>query len=160
MKAMNDRPLNLQQEIGNLKAFGFPEQEASLNLARTHALISREFTRLFKEHGISDPQYNALSIVAAAGRDGVFSETIGSRMVTHDPDTTRLIDQLEKVDLVQRSRSTEDRRCVRVSITPQGRRLLLRVRKKVHDLHRRQLGHLSRKQLEQLSRLLFLARHP
>ncbi len=160
MKALNDQPLNLQQEIGKLKAFGFPEQEASLNLARTHALISREFTRLFKEHGISDPQYNALSIVAAAGRDGVFSETIGSRMVTHDPDTTRLIDQLEKVDLVQRSRSTEDRRCVRVSITPEGRRLLLRVKKKVHDLHRRQLGHLTPKQLEQLSRLLFLVRHP
>ena len=157
---MNDRPRNLQQEIGKLTAFDFPEQEASLNLARTHALISREFTRLFKEYGISDPQYNALRIVRAAGRNGVFSETIGSRMVTHDPDTTRLIDQLEKVDLVRRSRSTEDRRCVRVSITPEGRRLLLRLERKVHDLHRRQLGHLSRKQLEQLSRLLFLVRHP
>ncbi len=160
MKAVRVRPRNLQQELGKLKAFDFPEQEASLNLARTHALISREFTRLFKEYGISDPQYNALSIVAAAGRNGLFSETIGSRMVTHDPDTTRLIDQLEKVDLVQRRRSTEDRRCVRVSITPEGRRVLLRVKKKVHDLHRQQLGHLSRKQLEQLSRLLFLVRHP
>jgi DNA-binding MarR family transcriptional regulator len=81
-------------------------------------------------------------------------------MVTHDPDTTRLIDQLVKADLVRRSRSTEDRRCVCVSITPEGRRLLHRVKKKVHDLHRRQLGHLGRKQLEQLSRLLFLVRHP
>ena len=160
MKAVRDRPRNLQQELGKLKAFGFPEQEASLNLARTHALISRDFNQLFKAHGISDPQYNALHIVAAAGRDGVLSETIGARMVTHDPDTTRLIDQLVKADLVRRSRSTEDRRCVCVSITPEGRRLLHRVKKKVHDLHRRQLGHLGRKQLEQLSRLLFLVRHP
>ena len=160
MQAMTDRPRNLRQEIGKLKAFNFPEQEASLNLARTHALIRREFTRLFKEHGISDPQYNALRIVAAAGRDGIPSETIGARMVAHDPDTTRLIDRLGKVGLVRRSRAADDRRCVRVSITPQGRRLLLRVKKKVHDLHRRQLGHLGRKQLEQLSRLLFLVRHP
>ena len=160
MSASHDRPRNLQQEIGKLNAFDFPEQEASLNLARTHAWISREFTRLFKDYGISDPQYNAMRIVAAAGRDGVLSETIGSRMVTHDPDTTRLIDKLEKVDLVRRSRPASDRRCVCVSITPEGRRLLLRVEKKVHDLHRRQLGHLSRRQLEQLSRLLFLARHP
>ncbi len=160
MKARNDRPLNLQQEIGKLKAFRFPEQEASLNLARTHTLISHEFTRLFKEHGISDPQYNALRIVAAAGRDGVLSETIGARMVAHDPDTTRLVDRLVKVGLVERNRATGDRRCVHVSITPEGRRMLRRMRKKVDDLHRQQLGHLSRGQLQQLSRLLFLVRRP
>ncbi|MCA9297331.1 MAG: MarR family transcriptional regulator, partial [Phycisphaerales bacterium] len=139
-----DAPGNLQEEIGKKTPFEEPEQEAYLNLLRTHAELHGQFDRLFREHGLSDPQYNALRIVAAAGTGGIHSETIGERMVARMPDTTRLIDRLERAGLVQRTRRADDRRCVLVTITTEGRRRLRAVGKSVTALHRAQLGHLTR----------------
>ena len=124
MPTANENPRNLQEEIGKTAAFDFPEQEAYLNLVRTHAVLVGEFAQLFKEFGLSDAKYNALRIIGAAGARGVFSETVGAQMVARDPDTTRLIDRLVKAGLVARTRSEEDRRCVVVSITPDGLSLI------------------------------------
>ena len=153
-------PRNLQEEIGKSSAFELPEQEVFLNLVRTHASLLVEFSQLFKEHGISDSQYNALRIISAAGTKGLRSETIGLDMVAKDPDTTRLIDRLVKAKLAQRMRSEKDRRCVLVTITAEGRQLLRRLRPRVDRLHQHQLGHLSHRQLAQLNELLFSARNP
>jgi DNA-binding MarR family transcriptional regulator len=159
MAAEPTQPASLKDELGKSGSFDSPEQEAYLNLRRTHAVLSAQFARLFKEHGLSDPQYNALRIIAGAGRTGLHSETIGERMVAHDPDTTRLIDRLAKAGLVERRRDPEDRRCVTVCITDEGRRVLRRLAKPVRELHRAQLGHLSDRELKQLNDLLFKARH-
>ena len=160
MRPLSDSPRNLQEEIGKVSGFDCPEQEAFLNLVRTHAVLAGEFASLFKEFGLSEPQYNALRIVAAAGGRGIRTETIGARMVARDPDTTRLIDRLGKSGLVSRTRSEEDRRCVLVEITDEGRQVLRRLRPRVDRMHREQLGHLDSRDLARLSELLFRARHP
>ena len=79
-----------------------------------------------------------------------------------DPEdaTTRLIDRLVSAGLAARARSEEDRRCVVVTITGEGRQVLRRLRPRVDRLHRQQLGHLGRRQLAELNELLFRARHP
>lgn len=65
------RRSSLGEEIGKRGAFESAEQEAYLNLVRTHAMLSEGFARLFKGHGISEAQYNVLRIVgAASGGDG------------------------------------------------------------------------------------------
>ena len=79
-------------------------------------------------------------------------------MVTRDPDITRLLDRLEKRDLVRRSREKGDRRVVTARITPAGLELLKRLDEPVANLHRSQLGHLDPKQQETLIHLLELAR--
>lgn len=160
MASPNGTPRNLQEEIGKVTGFDCPEQEAFLNLLRTHAGLAGEFAQLFKEFGLSEPQYNALRIVAAAGTRGIRTETIGARMVARDPDTTRLIDRLVKAGLVSRRRSEEDRRCMLVGITDDGRQMLRRLRPRVDRMHREQLGHLDSRDLARLSELLFRARHP
>ena len=154
------RPRRLLDELDGSIPDLFPEQEASLNLARTATQIARGFRLLFKRHGISDPQYNALLIVVNAGRSGLRAETIRQRMVSDDSDTTRLVDRLEEAGYVRRERSASDRRCVQVIATPTGRTFLKKVQKEVETLHREQFGHLSATQLKQLNRLLFLVRHP
>lgn len=160
MASPNGTPRNLQEEIGKVSAFDLPEQEAFLNLLRTHAELAGEFATLFKEFGLSESQYNALRIVAAAGARGIRSEAIGVRMIARDPDTTRLIDRLVKAGLVSRRRSEEDRRCMLVGITDDGRQMLRRLRPRVDRMHREQLGHLDSRDLARLSELLFRARHP
>ena len=141
-----------------LTAFAMPEQEAYLNLVRTHAVLSRELAGTFKEAGLSDAQYNALRIIGSAGKGGIRSEAVGERMVAKDPDTTRLIDRLERAGLVERKRLDEDRRCVVAVVTDEGRRVLRRLKPRVDQVHRQQLGHLSRAKLRQLNALLFEAR--
>lgn len=148
----------LQHELGKTHPFDIPEQEAYLNLVRTTGSLSREFLRLFREHDLTESQYNVMRIVAGVGAKGVRMEHIGEMMVSHDPDTTRLIARLECVGLVERSRLDDDRRCYVVRITKDGRKLLRRIRKKVDGLHIAQLGHMTKGELKELNALLIRAR--
>ncbi|MFK7759840.1 MAG: MarR family winged helix-turn-helix transcriptional regulator [Phycisphaerales bacterium] len=150
----------LQQEVGKIHPFEIPEQEAFLNLLRTTSVLSREFAALFKAHGISEPQFNAMRIIAGSGKSGIRMEEIGQRMVAHDPDTTRLIRRLIEQGFVEKEKLADDRRCSIARITPEGRSLLRKLRPKVEKLHKDQLGHLDRNQLKSLNALLVQARNP
>src|SRR4051812_39136416 len=113
----------LQDEIKKQNPFDAPEQEVSLNLARTADQLHGEFARLFKQQGISGAQYNVLRILRGAGTELPCLEVAG-RMVSHLPDITRLVDRLEAAKLVERCRTQEDRRLVLVRITRAGLKLL------------------------------------
>ncbi|MEZ6046631.1 MAG: MarR family transcriptional regulator [Planctomycetaceae bacterium] len=83
---------------------------------------------------------------------------IADRMLQVVPAITGLIDRLEKQNLVQRERCSQDRRVVYVNITTQGEKILKQLDKPLENLHDQLLGHLSRKELQELSRLLEKAR--
>lgn len=150
----------IARELGKRDPFQSPEQEAYLNVVRTYEALAGEFDALFKAHGLSDSQYNVLRILRGAAqvqeRMGVYD--IAQRMLTRQPDITRLIDRMEKAGLVERKRCEEDRRIVWVTLTRRGRSLVNRLDRPVTELHHRQLSHLGRKRLAELSRLLFDAR--
>lgn len=151
----------LQQEIGKQRPFELPEQEAYLNLVRTfHRLASIE-DRVMREFDFSPAQYNVLRILRGIGGEGASCSVIRDRMIARVPDITRLIDRLEQRGYVTRHRGTPDRRVVRVRITDKGLKLLERMDEPILDMHRTQLGHLSRPELKQLNQLLEKARaHP
>jgi DNA-binding MarR family transcriptional regulator len=148
----------LQDQIKKKRPFEAPEEEAYLNLLRTHSELYAEFHQLFKDAGISEPKYNVLRILRGAGPEGLPSLEIADRMITRLPDITRLVDRLEAEQLVRRERSSEDRRVVRVKATQKGLDALAALDRPVSELHKAQLGHLSRAELEELSRLLEKAR--
>jgi DNA-binding MarR family transcriptional regulator len=148
----------LQQEIQQTKPFESAEVEAYLNLLRTHDRLHGDVSRFLKKHGISSPQYNVLRILRGAGPDGLPCLQIADRVVSRVPDITRLLDRLETAGFVVRARSPEDRRVVIARITKEGRRLLEGLDKPVLAFQREKLGHLSKRELETLSRLLEKAR--
>lgn len=148
----------LQRELRKRNPFDSAEQEAALNVARTHDYLASHFARLFAEHELSGPQYNVLRILRGEGGEGLPSQEIGERMVTRMPDVTRLVDRLEKAGLVERRRIVEDRRVVLVKITGAGLDLLHRLDQPVLELHKELLGHLSPSELSELNRLLARAR--
>lgn len=149
----------LQHDIRKKKPFDLPEQEAYLNLARTASFLDVDFDRLFKAHGLSNATYNVLRILRGEGAK-MPSLCIAERLVTRVPDITRLIDRLEKAGLVKRERCTSDRRVVYVAITSKGTSLLAQLDDAVRLLHKKQLSHMTRKDLGELNRLLELARTP
>ncbi|HKI17807.1 MAG TPA: MarR family transcriptional regulator, partial [Isosphaeraceae bacterium] len=83
---------------------------------------------------------------------------IADRLIAAVPGITGLLDRLEAAGLISRERSSDDRRVVFVAITPQGLELLGRLDEPLEDQHKRLIGHLSRAELTQLSRLLEKAR--
>jgi DNA-binding MarR family transcriptional regulator len=153
-------PAGLQQEIRKKKPFEQPEEEAGLNLLRTVDCIRLPFERLFAEYGLSDPQYNVLRILRGHGGEGLPCSEIGTQMITRMPDITRLVDRLEQAKLVERARTSADRRVVLVRLTEAGSDILNRLDEPVRELHIQTLGHLKRSELAELNRLLVKARHP
>ncbi len=110
----------LQSEIRQTKGFNDPGEEAVLNILRTSDVMTQLLTDLLKPSGLSLTQYNVLRILRGAAGKGACCREIGERMVTRDPDVTRLIDRLEKRDLLVRTRDKEDRRVVTIQLTPAG----------------------------------------
>jgi DNA-binding MarR family transcriptional regulator len=86
--------------------------------------------------------------------EGLACSDIGARMISRDPDITRLLDRLEKRRFISRTRETKDRRMVVTRITQGGLEALARLDKPMHDVHRKQLGHLGRERLRNLTELL------
>ena len=148
----------LQTEIKQKRAFPSLEAEAFLNLQRTADSLMRGMTEILKPAGLSPAQYNVLRILRGAGRDGLACRQVGDRMVTKDPDMTRLLDRLEARGLIARSREQKDRRVITTRITEEGLRLLKDLDGPVAELHERQLGHLRAERLRSLIELLEAAR--
>jgi DNA-binding MarR family transcriptional regulator len=134
-----------------------PEESAFLDLLRTTDLLSRRLAPVLKAEDLSSTQYNVLRILRGAGGDLACGE-IGNRMITRDPDITRLLDRLEKRGLISRRRDSKDRRTVLTRITPEGLKTLARLDEPVQTAHRQLLGHLGRARLQSLAELLRLAR--
>ncbi|HWB33524.1 MAG TPA: MarR family transcriptional regulator [Acidobacteriaceae bacterium] len=132
-------------------------------MARTVDLLGRSMAGLLKAEDLSANQYNVLRILRGASGSGSTSEglacgEIGDRMITRDPDITRLLDRLERRGLIERWRDERDRRVVMGRITAEGLKLLNRMDEPVQEAHRRQLGHLGPKRLAELVELLKMAR--
>ena len=134
------------------------EQEAYLSLLRTADVLARGAEEAIKPYGLSGTQYNVLRILRGAGPSGLCCREAAERMLTHDPDITRLLDRLERRGLIVRARASTDRRVITVRITPEGLRILVKLDKPIEECHRRQLGHLGPRRLEQLIDLLNSAR--
>jgi DNA-binding MarR family transcriptional regulator len=118
----------------------------------------RDGEALLKPLGISPTQYNVLRILRGAGEAGLACREIADRMITRDPDMTRLLDRLEKRQLIGRARDTQDRRVVKTRITPEGLALLSELDEPVRRMHQKQLAHMDERQLKTLNTLLELAR--
>jgi len=136
---------------------GGPEEAAFLDLLRTTDILSRGLVGVLRSEDLSSTQYNVLRILRGAP-DGLPCGEIAGRMITRDPDVTRLLDRLEKRKLITRSRETRDRRTVMGRISPEGLKLLARLDEPVQAAHRKQLGHLGRERLRALAELLRVSR--
>jgi DNA-binding MarR family transcriptional regulator len=136
---------------------GSTEEAVFLDLIRTSDVLSRPVAQLLKSEDLSSTQYNVLRILRGAP-DGLTCGEIGNRMITRDPDITRLLDRLEKRQLISRCRETKDRRMVLTRIAPEGLELLGRLDEPIQELHRKLLGHLGKEKLWLLAGLLAACR--
>jgi DNA-binding MarR family transcriptional regulator len=108
---------------------GLPSDRPTRTANRLHSLaihLLRQVAQVDREMGLTPERASVLSVLAFGG-----PRTIGqlARIERVSPPAiTRIADGLERARLVERTRGTDDRRVVTVSVTPAGRRLMERGR--------------------------------
>jgi len=155
----------LAKELRKRAPFVAPERAAYLNILRTSSVLGEDVLALLKQHLLSEATFDALRTLRGANDEAGDTDAggrnctqIAADMVARVPDITRIVDRLEQAGLATRSRVSADRRLVLVRITPAGRDLLGRLDEPLLKVHKEQLGHMSRAELERLSELLAKAR--
>jgi DNA-binding MarR family transcriptional regulator len=114
-------------------------------LSRTLDALNRQVTDLLKQYRVSEPQYNVLRILqaSAAEPETISCKGIADRLITRDPDLTRLLDRLEGQGLIERRRGAADRRMVQVMLSPAGQAVLNVLEEPLAHLYARQAACLS-----------------
>jgi DNA-binding MarR family transcriptional regulator len=148
--------LNIVQE----PPYSSVEEQAFLNLLRASDCLQRAFHLKIRNWGVTSTQYNVLRILRAAHPHGLTCSVIGSRMITAEPDITRLMPRLKGLKLIRQQRDSHDRRVHWTHITPAGLRLLREMDPVIVRLPGELLGRLNGAELAELIRLLELARKP
>lgn len=130
------------------------EQEAFVALQRAAARLMDGVAELLKPYGLRPAQYNVLRILRGAHPERLNCRQVAVRMMTREPDLTRLLDRLENSGLVRRERQESDRRIVRVGITWAGLELLRQIDAPMLELHRLQFDVIGPRRTATLTRLL------
>jgi DNA-binding MarR family transcriptional regulator len=127
---------------------------AFIALQKAADKLAQQAEQLLKSNGLTGAQYNVLRILRGAEPEGLACSSISERMISHDPDMTRLLDRMEKRNLITRQRQTDDRRVVKTRITSGGLDLLKRFDLPVRELHKQQFAHMGSSRVKLLGDLL------
>lgn len=151
---MPRRSSTLRQEIKQTRPFRSSAEEVVVSILRTAAVLQRHLAQVVDDHGITIQQYNVLRILRGAGESGLPTLAIRDRMIEEAAGITRLLDKLESAGLVQRERSTPDRRQVLCHITTQGLRLITTLDAPMDVANQRSAAMLDDAEREELVELL------
>jgi DNA-binding MarR family transcriptional regulator len=150
----------IQSEIRQSRPFPTREQECVVGLLRTADVVRRRLSGIVGTGGVTLQQYNVLRILRGAGAEGLPTLEIAARMIEQAPGVTRLLDRLERQELVRRVRCRDDRRQVLCTISARGRACLAALDAPVAQAGDFTLGALPRGEVATLVRLLDAVRAP
>jgi DNA-binding MarR family transcriptional regulator len=130
------------------------ETRAFVALLKAADRLGQGAEQLVKQHGLTGTQYNVLRILRGAEPSGLACKGIGDRMISHDPDMTRLLDRMEKRGLITRERQSDDRRVVKTRITSRGLDVLKKLDAPMQQLHKHQFCNFTPERLKTLAEVL------
>jgi DNA-binding MarR family transcriptional regulator len=130
------------------------EDQLFVAILRIADALAQEAEQVIKSAGLTAAQYNVLRILRGAEPHGLLCRGIADRMISRDPDMTRLLDRMEKHAWISRQRQQDDRRVIKARITTEGLKLLKKLDQPVHELHKSQFRHMTAARLKLLSELL------
>lgn len=92
------------------------------NIRRVFQAVNEYSKRAKRETGLTGPQLWAIKIIAESAPIKV--SDLARRMYLHPATVVGILDRLEAMDLVSRTRSREDRRVVDIDLTGPGRNMV------------------------------------
>lgn len=135
------------------KEFESVAQEAIVSLLVAAGHAEQELNEICSTRGITHDQYNVLRILRGVHPGGHPRYEISDRLMSRAPDVTRLVDRLERLELVERLCSTADRRLSISRITERGLGLLEEMDPEILAVHERVGERLAEDELRRLAHL-------
>lgn len=114
--------------------------------------LSQQFRTYFGQFSLTFPQAMVLTVLGETGPIPIsqLAEKTGSANST----ISGIVDRLEKLGLVRRTRSEEDRRVIRVEITEEYRQMRTKALGSVNDYFSTLISSISQQEREEILRAL------
>ncbi len=125
--------------------------EAWVSVVVAADYLTQQTDEIFNSHGITGDQYNVLRILRGAQPDGLARAEITERLMRRSPDTTRMLDRLERAGLVGRRPGIHDARLSIARITTPGLELLDTLDPEIERVMEEATASLTPAQLRQLA---------
>lgn len=148
--------MTLKSELGMRKGFENPAHEALLNIYYTAARIRKKAGEFFRQHQLTDVQFNVLSLLKhqSAENGGLTQVELSKMMLVNRANITTLIDRMEKAGLVARRPVPNDRRYNVIALTEHGESMY----QQVSGIYKKKIGEimhvLNDEELESLKDIL------
>lgn len=122
-----------------------------IKLSRAAESVTQRINGHLRSQGLTISQFGVLEALFHLG--SLSAGQLGEKILKSSGNMTMVLDNLERRELVVRSRRPDDRRCVEVNLTTQGQALVARILPGHVDGVLRTMDALSRDEQEQLARL-------
>ena len=131
-----------------------PFRDLRFNLLHSCSWVNSSLRQFLQPHGITPKQYNILRILNERSPDSLSIQEIREMLADRMSDASRLVDRLEKKQLLDKFPSDQDRRSNRARITTAGQSLLSTINRDRQELDRLISERLSEGEVEHLNNLL------
>ncbi len=145
--------MTIEEELKTTN-FNNLKHKTVLNILFTGAWLRTQAQGLFKKFGLSSEQFNVLRILRGQYPNALTLKDITARMLERNSNTTRIVDKLVGKGFVERTHSQEDKRELKIQITPQGLELLAAIDVEFIDQQTYAIPHLSSEECGILNTLL------
>ena len=125
---------------------------AAVNIIYTSNWLRDISLPIYKKHNILSQHYNILRIVNGSFPNSVSPGYIKEVMIDKGRDLTRLVDKLVKLGYVERNLCKDNRRKMKITITPSGTEIIKTIGEEINNLYKNY--NLSEEEAIKLSELL------
>ncbi len=102
-----------------------PEESLIYGLACTFSLAEKQIESCLKQYKLSIPKFNALMIIKHQGGEaGISQAEISKKLIVTASNITKLLDRLEKDELIKRFPDPDDRRVNIIKVTEKASLLI------------------------------------
>ena len=124
---------------------------AFVNLMRASDTVAAHMASQIEQSGLTMGQFGVLEALLHLGP--MCQHTLGEKLLRSGGNVTLVVDNLEKHGWVRRERQEDDRRLVKIHLTPEGKHLISRVFPGHAEAVTREMSRLSGKEQESLRRI-------
>jgi DNA-binding MarR family transcriptional regulator len=127
---MIETPLSPEQAStpelpAHLRDMGSRLHDMLMRVSRTRSMLRDPISLLCENLQLSSPQFH---VIIWLGYEGpLHIGVLARRAAIHDKSITGVVDRLEKMGYVDRTRSPEDRRSVTIQLTAEGQKLYAQI---------------------------------
>jgi DNA-binding MarR family transcriptional regulator len=130
------------------------EKQVGYFLERTTRNVKLAFTKKFKALNIDLTPEQWVMLDKLSQENSLSQVELANASFKNAPTISRIIDVMEKKQLVKREKATDDRRSYKITLTTEGKKLVKKIRPHVSGLREKSWNQLSDKDYTEFIRII------